>query len=325
MVTYRGGEKKTYTPREIQAIKTAMTPALLGKANKVGDMLNQFALDNLKRVWSIGAIIVDVKENPEKYGQTELADGSKLPPFDAMAVSLGYSRSFLTQLEAFRRKFNEEELKALLEMRSRAYGRPVTWQNVQRLLWLDNHKTRERLLNQLCENSWDDGQLIEAVDKALNRGAADRHAGGRPVTIPPTLDGRLNNCIKVGGIWARNVDAIYTNGLFGFVHTVETLPADKLTQPLMDKMDAAEDQIDKVIEKAEEVKRELANARETAQRRVEEHVKAQEEKEAEAVDADYVIKDPNMQLEDHSNDEKPADSDGEAPRHRRGAQEPVGT
>jgi hypothetical protein len=270
--------------------RQAMNVALRKETEEILQSLVEFQAGTLQRVWDLGEKVQKILDNEAKYGANA---------FELLMAAVGYKRSYLQKAASFHRVFTEKQLKQILSLRMQD-GDCLSWQYVDKVLSIPKAGDAIQLLKQACAQQWDPRQLDEAVDKYFNRNKSQRHAGGRPLAQPKTIEGCFSNFQKVTEIWLRRAKDTYLSDKFGFMHWVTDTPADRITPEVIAKIEADEKLLAQILQQADQLQKELRGAKETAQKRAQAHAKELAEGQA-------------KQIEDKSSSGK-----------KRGAQRPVG-
>lgn len=258
------------------AAAKGMTLALQKKAEEILEVFSSAADTGIRHIHSVGKLVHDVDLDPDnKYGMDAMG---------RVSAVVGHSRDFLYQTAHFARDFTDAQVEKLLKMRTARFNNPVTWMHIVRVLAVDTVSVRDKIFKQFCENDWTMEEFDAAVDKALGRTKSDRHAGGRPVNVPNTIVGRLMNAAKIGSVVNRNDKAIYRHEEFGFLTTVQKMPADKITSEVIKQIDDTE----KVLAEAEAalaaIRADLEKAKAIAAERVGKQAKQLGTSDADAID-----------------------------------------
>jgi len=297
--------------RRQRVVQSVMVPALHKLTEDIRVMMEHSIRDGLKRIWKTGKLLKMASDNQETYGPDALVH--------VVFVIGRWKRNFLEQAAHFYKDFDPEELKELLEMRTKYARDLITWSHVQRLLPVDDKKARRKLLQQTCENDWTPEELAEAIDRLRGKKVGDRHKGGRPVLVPPHLAGKLANFEKVAGIVVRNAKIMYSDPEVGFLRSINTIAADRITPELIEKIDREIEVATKVRDVAIEVLGQLQESRQIAERRSAEHAAKNSASTAEAVDAEFSEKATPKAI-----GHKAGKDQGNGHAKSRGAQKPVG-
>lgn len=258
-----------------------MNPALQQFAQKLEGALNKWVDGTYKRTWELGENLVGVRDNVEKYGADPM---NKLGQY----LERYGSNSLMQKAMHFFTAFDKIELEDLLQKRMKISGSRLTWAHVEQFLTIDDKKKRVKFIDETCDSDWTVAELATAIRGAGIKG--DSHAGGRPVRIPATITGKLENFAKIGYVITRNEKDMWSHAEHGFISTIEKLDATKITAELVNKFEADITIADKMLASIEAMKEQLEKARDLACTRMKEQQKkeeeAQEEAEAKAVEKD---------------------------------------
>lgn len=217
-------KRRQHLKKELEAAETDMPPALLRREAKLAAQLDRYFKGGLQFQWLFGAELRKIRDNPKGiYGPD---------PIPALARKWRYHRSLLDKMIHFCFDFDKETVKMMSVRRSAIGGTRISWAHIEVLLTVSDSHMRRSLLESFYEEDWTPSELAKAHWTLI--GGRVRAAGaGRPVKIPNTLVKRLETFDKFGGIIVRNEKAIWRHDEFGFLVSVEELPADKITPQLI--------------------------------------------------------------------------------------------
>jgi hypothetical protein len=259
-------------------VEDTAPPDLVVKFKDIAIEYEKGVTDNLLRYWTLGRMVKEVIDADSKYG----VDTLKL----LRDYCGDFRYSYLSQMAHFYRDVNEKQLKNLLTLRMKYTGLPITWVYIQKVLCVDNPEKVDELLHKTCEHNWSVEELGAAVDKIFGRNRGSRHGGGRKIQVPPTITGRLAACGKVSEVWCKKAEAIFLHEAHGFVSSIETMPADKITPELIEGIDVNVKVLASMEEIVTRVRQSLQEARQAAQRRAATQAQANADKTADALDAE---------------------------------------
>lgn len=300
-----------------------MNEQLLDKKHKIKTLIDENTTSSIERIWRIGYLVNEVIDKPAKHGGDDA--------FELLVTALDSgNRSFLNQAAHFARDFDKDQLKTLLTMRFKHTRRPISWPYIQRVLDINDEAPRTLLLTQACENEWSPEEFSNAKSKLQGKLLTDRHGGGRPVTVPSSLTGKLSNLEKVYSVILRNDEQIYRNPEQGILAAIKDIPADKLTDELIEQLDRDIEVASEVVTASQSLKNDLLEAKAIAEARKASHERHAREQQEEAIDAEYEVVDNKSTklLEDNSKKTTTVSfaqqAAAKAMAYRRGAQKPVG-
>ena len=174
--------------KEREEVWATMNPALQKATSTIEATLVKFHAGGFQRTWKLGEFLVGIRDDPAKYGVDPL---TKISQF----LRRFGSDSMLAKAQSLFSAFKSEELDQLLEKRMKATGTALTWGHVEQLLTIKDKKKRDKYIDETCENDWTPNELAVVLRNAGQK-AIEPHAGGRPVRIPATISGRLENFIN---------------------------------------------------------------------------------------------------------------------------------
>lgn len=202
-----------------------MNDKLKKAAQQISAMLLNIAQEGIKRMWKLGEYLHKIRDNEEAYGEDALYLVEK---------ALGKaSKSTLQKATILNGWITEDKLDKMLGLKMKLTQKPLSWQHYEKLLTIKDKDKRDEILKATLDREL----TPEEVQKlALNaRGQSAPHAGGRPVTVPPTYTGKAIHYLKRVTAITRDADAIYDNSEYGFFEQAESMPADKITPEMIEK------------------------------------------------------------------------------------------
>lgn len=212
-----------------------MPAGLRGIANGIRSKLEKANAGYLQVVHEIGERVAELQDSPaDKYGPD--------PVRQLMTVLDMEDRGFLIKAARFFRLVSESTLKTLLESRSKAGNRPITWGHIIAIMAVDQDggdKVTQAMRAKFKEFAKmvfaEDLSVTELTDRvrAELRGGSRGGGGGRPLSIPPRLSGKLDNLAGVLNVVVRNHFQIWSHQDYGFERAVADLPADQIDESLL--------------------------------------------------------------------------------------------
>lgn len=141
-------------------------------------------LSDLSRNWEFGRLLREIADDVNTYGSNFIATLARL---------LNHETSYLYKRLKFFSQYSFDDMNRLKSMRMAETNTPLTWTHLQAVIPLDDAEERWDLLKRACANNWTPGELIQHVRQSDNA-TSDRRRGatGRPISIPPTVDGKLS-------------------------------------------------------------------------------------------------------------------------------------
>lgn len=257
-------------------LEARMTPELRALAEKLQGHIDDGKKRNFRSSWERGGDIsaaIDPK-NVKKFGPA---------PLSMLASKLDYSESSLLKFVHFHEDFTEKQLVQLCTRQIKGASNLISWAHIEVLLTVEDIKNRQKLLDEVYTENLTPDDLYDLHKKMIGftPGKAGRHKGGRPVKVG-TLSSRLEGFHKVCHVMTRNEAVIWRNPEFGFLISIEELPADKLTPTIIKKIEEDVSMADKAMSSMTAVKGELEQALEVARRRAEAQAKTTAATESEA-------------------------------------------
>lgn len=256
-----------------QEIEGLMTPELLAMAKKFESDVVVEMKRGFGRRWEWGKELKAIRDDCKKYGK----DGITM-----MASYLGYERSILDKVINFHESFTKAAVDTLTERRMAISDRVISWAHIEVLLTIKDVKQRAKLLDEVYEEDLTAKELDD-MQRTTTSGGRKKRGGGRPARVPATLTARLENFATVCHVLTRNEKLMWRNDEFGFLTSVEKMPADKITPQLLQKFEEDLSVADRSITALTAVKVELESALDTARRRLEQQSRQQGVEESEDV------------------------------------------
>lgn len=255
--------KKAYQQKRaeyLESIKKTMNPALLAAAEKVRVSVDELMVKSFRRAWKMGEFLLDVNNNPQKFGEGGVCK---------IADYLRYSPSQLYKWTNFRKDYDEKSVERLQELKMANSSSNLSWAHVEVVSKLKDQALRMQSLELAAELDWTPNELDAVIrEKFSSMVGGSRHSGGRPLRIPSSYSARLENLDKICHIVLRNEAEMWRHSEYGFLQTIDEVPADKLPK-LVSVMDEEAVKVEAATEKLSEVHKELVKARAVAADRLE--------------------------------------------------------
>lgn len=252
---------------QIEAAKKSMNPALLKEADILRQGIDQMFTRGFQKSWKMGERLKKIETDVDTF------EAGAIPK---IAAYIHYSKEALYKWMRFYEDYTEEEVGQLAAMRLKLAGSPLSWRHIDEANFVEDKKLRFQFLQLAAKHDLTPEEMGDAIRQQFGassgRGTA-RHAGGRPVKIPSTYTARMENLEKFCGQILRNSKDMWQHKNFGFLQTIDEVPADKLPD-LVSKMDKDLTQIEAASEKLQEIHKEMQKARAIAADRIDEQARA---------------------------------------------------
>jgi hypothetical protein len=214
------------SPVEIAKVVDKMPPALQEAVKRIRVQLAMDASSTLKRKWLIGKEINQVyADTTGKYGDD---------PVGKINAVVGYTKDYARKILRFHNEFSEEMLGVLTESRLSKTKKPIIWNHVLYLLEVPADD-REMLIDRIVDEDLTPAALGELIRERYPKGASGKT--GRPVKVPCSLTGKLDNLSKVLTVLLRNNDAIWAAEGHGILSDAYDLPADKVDEQVEHRLE----------------------------------------------------------------------------------------
>jgi hypothetical protein len=226
--------EKTEDPKLLLEILTNVNSACESEMRAYVREGNNQQANILSRMWVQGRRI----ENLKRPEYQKAKDGGKpINPVALLAKYEGVSESYLDKKARLYRVFKtEEERDKLLSLRMKNSGKPLTWAHMEQLLkfYPADGKSTEAYDNMLKRTLEEDLAPAD-IDQHLKssrrvNGEQEARGGGRPVSVPPTLHGRLSKAIKQTDALMRAFEEIYDNDEYNFIQSVKDMDQEAVAQ-----------------------------------------------------------------------------------------------
>jgi len=260
---------------ELKRVTEAMSPALRKAGDRAKQLIERSLSHALAASWEVGKIFTTACEHEQDPDEAR----------HALILYTDLSPRYMDQWTCFYRAFSDEaDRDRLFSARMKMRNTPLTWPYIQKLITISDKAEIMKLIDQVCENDWSVDELQAAIDRLFNKAVGQRHAGGRPVSVPPTLSGKIANLQKIVGFIPRNAHIIYQHPQNGILKTLSELPADRITPELVESLDAALNSLVEAGETIQNLQGDLQRGLAIAQERAGRHTQAMAEREADDID-----------------------------------------
>lgn len=263
--------KPTKEERRRQQAMERMRDSLRVRLGEIEQLLADARHATLHHYYQLGKLLVDVKDNPQEYGDDA---------WELLEAALPAQRRTLRNAMLFAKHFSEKEFNQLLELRDETTGFALTWGHVIYVVTMDDESLRTSLLRQAFEQRLDPSSFHGLVKEVLGRGSRS-NAGGRPATRPANLAAALRQAINTTRRWITKFEVYRGLAEEGqtsiFTEAVEASAQDEkvfdlllevsdLLIELADEVRAAKKEADKAVRDAERLRRERAREAHTRER-----------------------------------------------------------
>jgi hypothetical protein len=274
LVAYNGGklvvstEARKARAKEISdftnAVKKTMNSNLLKAADAIRKGVDGLVSRGFDRVWTMGEYLKKLDTDVDTFESGAV---------QKIAAYLRYSPEMLYKWLRFHEDYTKDQVKELTEMRMKLSGNMLSWEHTNKVTRLADPDLRMQLLEVAAENDLTPEELDALIREEFSPNSGGKRGGGRPTKVPSTYTARLENLSKLCHILVRNDKDMWRNTKFGFLQSIDDVPADKLAK-LLPVMDKEAIKVATAIEKLTEVHKELLKARAMAADRIEEQAKA---------------------------------------------------
>lgn len=267
-LTIDSAAKKAYQQDRadyLESVKKTMNPNLITAADRVRTAVDSLTIKGFHHMWKMGKFLHDIEINVQQYEEGGVRK---------IANYLRYSPEQLYKWIGFHNDYDEKAIERLQELKLSSSSSSLSWQHIEVVRKLKDQELRMQSLELAADLDWTPNELDEAIrEKFSSRVSANRHPGGRPFKPPSSYKARLENLDKICHIIVRNDKECWRHSKYGFLQTIDEVPADKLPK-LVNVMDKEAIKVEAAIEKLTNVHKELIKARATAADRIEEQAKS---------------------------------------------------
>lgn len=216
---------------KIKAELAKLPPALQKECEFVQNWLNKMSEYAIRQLWTLGERLREIYlDTSGKYGQN---------PLDAMSRILDiHDKGRLYKLMHFYVDFPKALLEWMLSKKMKTSGKTITWSHIVALMPAESEEERREFLELTFENDWSPAELAEALRKKHNRLPGP---GGRPIKIPATFEGKLENMMKMAQLFLRNESMIWNHQTHGIVASAKQLTGKKSIKEVMQSLEEARD------------------------------------------------------------------------------------
>lgn len=165
----------------------AMGAKLRRKLAQVEKMFDNTREANLRFYYNLGAAMLDVRRNPDKY------DG---PQSEQLLKRAMYTKKRqLDRAIQFAELFEPDQFEAIVALQHPETGFQLHWGHMTYLMTLSTKKQRADMAAKAVREMWDPSALYAAIKRRYpDRGG---HGGGRPHSLPATVHMQIRQMMEV--------------------------------------------------------------------------------------------------------------------------------
>jgi hypothetical protein len=215
-----------------QAVLDQMAPALREKFKELQNRIADQSAENVKFYHNMGKSLLEIRQHPSKYlTETQLADN--LDPVELLEQAMATTRESLRKAVLFAERYDTEALHRLLRYRNPGDSKfRLHWGHVVYLLSLETEPQRVKFEELAVKDCLSPPDLHKAIMRHFG-GARSR--GGRPLAIPRTVNGQLNQIKSMSSLWLRRNNEVWNGPKHSvFVNLMELPPDSYTTDTLRD-------------------------------------------------------------------------------------------
>lgn len=260
--------KKILTPvqKKRQQVLQEMTPALKKVAANFDTKMTKAAVGNLTIAYNIGKIVTNVLASETKYGANAV---------EQLAAYMGHGWS-ATKLYAYRdlaSEYTEAKIKQLARAKM-ADGGHVTVSHCLAIIKVKGKAERQKL----WRRAFDEGLSAESLkmEIAATEEKRNTRSGGRKPSVPKSVMGGAQEIFNLGQK-INNKFEIWDEHVTG---EVMQKPATEINDALVEKLSAAESQLESMEDKLMTYRPKLQKAIDRAQKILAENKKAAAQEKA---------------------------------------------
>jgi hypothetical protein len=237
----RGGNTDALAERK--ALLDQMTPELREKFRELQGRIADQSAENVKFYHSLGKSLLEISKHPDKYLTAEqLAD--KIDPVDLLEQVMSTTRDSMRKAAVFAEQYETDDLHRLLKYRSDTDHKfRLHWGHVVYLLTVPSKPQRIKFEELAVKECFTPLELHKAIQKHF--GGA-RSKGGRPLAIPRTLGGQLNQIKDMSTLWLRRNAEVWNGDKHSVFANLMSQPPDSFDQETLTKVQQIRQTLDEV-------------------------------------------------------------------------------
>ncbi len=225
-----------------------MSPHLLSKFEDIRSFLIDEAISIFKRRHTLGKMVLQITNDPSKYGKRAIEQLSQLLSMDP---------SMLYNAKLFAERYTEKQLVELVEARNK-FGDALTWSHVVQLIRIPDPNQRNKLQQKAIDECLTYQELLKEIQK---RKGGKSSRGGRPLAKPSSLDGYITQMDTMSTKWLKCYNEIWCGGDKPINSLAAGIKEEDLNKDRFEQLRSIEDKMSSLSMASEHAARQLHKLR----------------------------------------------------------------
>jgi hypothetical protein len=236
--------QRSLTQQRAEALKV-MSPILRKKFEAMDTSHEDFKTQTIEHYHSMGQILCDIAEKPDYY-LTEEQKAKHVDPVQLVLRAFAAGQDAMKRAMNFATLYSKADVHRLLDTKSRqSPDFCFQWAHIRLLISIDpkapNSTLRQDYEKKTRDNAWTPDELANAIAEHYGE---KRRSGGRPISIPKTLDGQITQIIEMTDLLIRRNNDVWNGDKHNVFVNIMQQPPTALTPDTTAKVHAIKNRME---------------------------------------------------------------------------------